>query len=255
MRSPMPADPAVTTDAVLGGRLRLRQPARGHRVGHDTLLLAAFARPAARLVDLGAGVGGAGLAALARMPAARATLVEIDPALAALAAGNAEANGLAGRCRVVPADVLDLARPGGPPEPAGEEADLVLANPPFNADARHQASPDGGRARAHMAGAGLIAGWTRAAYRCLTPGGVLCLILRPQDLAGLLAALDGRFGALELLPVHPRPDADAVRLLARAVKGRRTAPVIRPGLVLAAADGTSTAAAEAILRHGAALDP
>lgn len=255
MRSPMPADPAFTTDAVLGGRLTLRQPARGHRVGHDTLLLAAFARPAARLLDLGAGVGGAGLAALVRMPGARATLVEIDPALAALAAGNAAANGLAGRCGVVCADVLALARPDGAPEPAGEGADLVLMNPPFNADAHHRTSPDEGRARAHMAGPDLLAGWTRAAYRCLAPGGTLCLILRPQDLSRLLAALDGRFGALELLPVHPRPGADAVRLLARAVKGRRTQPVIRPGLVLAAADGTPTPAAEAILRHAAALDP
>ena len=33
--------PAVTEDAVLGGRLRLRQPRRGHRVGHDAILLAA----------------------------------------------------------------------------------------------------------------------------------------------------------------------------------------------------------------------
>ena len=31
----------VTEDAVLGGRLRLRQPRRGHRVGHDAILLAA----------------------------------------------------------------------------------------------------------------------------------------------------------------------------------------------------------------------
>src|SRR5437016_1025102 len=31
----------VTEDTVLGGRLRLRQPRRGHRVGHDAILLAA----------------------------------------------------------------------------------------------------------------------------------------------------------------------------------------------------------------------
>ena len=35
------ADPDITEDTVLGGRLHLRQPRRGHRVGHDAILLAA----------------------------------------------------------------------------------------------------------------------------------------------------------------------------------------------------------------------
>ena len=41
---PMPgrAPPdAITDDAVLGGRLELLQQKRGHRVGHDAILLAA----------------------------------------------------------------------------------------------------------------------------------------------------------------------------------------------------------------------
>ncbi len=31
----------ITEDAFLGGRLRLRQPRKGHRAGHDAMLLAA----------------------------------------------------------------------------------------------------------------------------------------------------------------------------------------------------------------------
>ena len=54
----------LTEDAVLGGRLRLTQPRRGHRVGHDAILLAAAtpAHAGEHVVDLGAGVGAAGLA-------------------------------------------------------------------------------------------------------------------------------------------------------------------------------------------------
>ena len=37
----MLADADTTEDAVLGGRLILRQPRRGHRFGHDAILLAA----------------------------------------------------------------------------------------------------------------------------------------------------------------------------------------------------------------------
>lgn len=226
----------------------------GHRVGHDALLLAAFA-PAARhvAVDFGAGVGSAGLAFLARVQEARATLVEIDPALAALAAGNIALNGFDTRAQVVTADVVTLGRPSGPPVPETGAADLVLANPPFNADTRHRTSPDAARARAHMADADLLAGWVRAADRCLGARGMLCLIHRPEALTDILAALAKGFGAVEILPVHPRPDRPAVRLLVRAVKGRRTPLALLPGLVLAGLDGVPTPHAEAVLRDGAGL--
>ncbi len=251
-KSPEDRPDATTVDAVLGGRLRLRQPQRGHRVGHDAILLAALAPAGVRhVVDLGAGVGSAGLAVLIRAPQAHGVLVEIDATLAALAQDNIQANDLAARCTVVQGDVLRLARPGGPPDPRPAGADLVIANPPFNARAAHQTSPDPRRAAAHMADADTLTAWVLAAYRCLTPAGVLGLILRPEDLAPLLDAMRGRFGAAHLLPVHPTPTAPAVRLLVRAVKGRRTAPALLPGLILADADGRPTGAAEAILRDGA----
>src|SRR5215216_5250945 len=104
----MPADPAtaITEDAVLGGRLRLKQPRHGHRVGHDAILLAAAAggEPDEQVVDLGAGVGAAGLALAARVPGVVVTLVEVDAELAALAAENARRNGLADRVRTVTLD-------------------------------------------------------------------------------------------------------------------------------------------------------
>lgn len=246
--------PATSTDRVLGGRLILRQPVAGHRVGHDALLLAAFA-PAdrRRAVDLGAGVGSAGLAFVTRVDAARVILVEIAPDLAALASGNAALNGLAARTDVVAADVRALGRPSGPPLPAAGGADLVLANPPFNAHASHRTSPDAARARAHMADEALLDDWVRAADRCLEARGILCLIHRPEALADILAALAGRFGAAEILPVHPRPDRPAVRVLVRAVKGRRAAPAVLPGVVLADPEGTPTPAADAVLRGGTGL--
>lgn len=235
----------------MDGRLKLLQPAKGHRVGHDAVLIAAAAPEKARLiVDLGAGVGSAGLAALSRLPQAEAVLVEIDPVLAGLAEENIAGNGLRGRCRVLCADVRNLGKKGGADVPP---ADLVLANPPFNTDGAHRASPDTRRAVAHMAGAETFADWTTAAYRCLSPGGMLAMILRPSELSILLSALEGRFGAAELMPIHPKPGSAAVRLIVRAVKGRRTAPAILPSFVLAEADGTPSAAADAVLRGRAAL--
>src|SRR3954462_10730022 len=112
---PMRGDPhtaGLTEDAILGGRLRLKQPALGHRFGHDAILLAAAcpARAGEQVVDLGAGVGAAGLALAARVDGCIVTLVEIDPALAALAAENAQRNQLTERARAVGLDVAARAR-------------------------------------------------------------------------------------------------------------------------------------------------
>ena len=73
-------DRSVTEDAVLNGRLRLRQFQRGHRVGHDAILLAAACpgRALEHVVDFGAGVGAAGLAVAARLAGIKVTLVELD---------------------------------------------------------------------------------------------------------------------------------------------------------------------------------
>jgi len=83
----MAAKPAdVSEDGILGGRLVLRQPLKGHRVGHDAVLLAAATSvgPGDRAVELGAGVGAAGLAVARRVDDLAVTLVEIEPTLTAL---------------------------------------------------------------------------------------------------------------------------------------------------------------------------
>lgn len=246
----------ITDDAVLGGRLRLLQPARGHRVGHDALLLAASVpADARRAVDLGAGVGSAGLALAMRVPDVEVALVEIDPVLAGLARENAgrQRPDLGTRVTVVEADVARLARPGGPALPAAGGADAVLMNPPFNDPARHRVSPHERRARAHMAADAALETWVRAADRLLAAGGRLCLIHRPEALEAVLGALAGRFGAVRIRPVHPMPDAPAIRILVTALKGRRTPPALLPGLVLADAGGRPSEAAERVLRGGEGL--
>ena len=252
----MAADAAgdLTDDAVLGGRLRLCQPRRGHRIGHDAILLAAATEAAAgeHAVDLGAGVGGAGLALAARVPGVIVTLVEIDAALAALAADNARRNGLADRVRAVALDVSAPARAYAAAGLAAGSADRVLMNPPFHDPGRHRVSPDPRRRRAHAAPAALAA-WIDRAARLLRPRGALSLIWRADGLAELLAALAGGFGAITVLPVHPKPDAAAIRVLVRGEKGSRRPLAIRPGLVLNDAAGRPTQAAEAVLRDGASL--
>jgi tRNA1(Val) A37 N6-methylase TrmN6 len=251
--TPEPVALAVTEDAVLGGRLRLQQPDRGHRVGHDAILLAAStaAQAGEHAVDFGAGVGAAGLALASRVPGLVVTLVEIDPALVALAGANISRNGFADRARAVALDVTADPRAFAAAALPPGSAVCVLMNPPFNDPAMSRGSPDAGRRRAHISAG--IAPWIGSARRLLGVGGTVTLIWRADGLALVLAALAPGFGAVAVQPVHPRPDAPAIRVLVRAVKGSRAPLALLPGLVLAGADGSPSAQAEAVLRHGAAL--
>jgi tRNA1(Val) A37 N6-methylase TrmN6 len=251
MTAAEPAD--VSEDAVLGGRLVLRQPRKGHRVGHDAILLAAAcsARPRQRLIDLGAGVGAAGLAVARRVADLAVTLVDVDPALIALARENTERNGLAERVRAV---CLDVAAPPAAFLAAGlpaAAADHVVMNPPFNA--AHNPSPDSGRRLAHAAARDTLFRWIDVAAQLLRPAGVVTLIWRADGLDAVLAALAGDFGAVAVLPVHPKPHAAAIRVLVRAVKASRAPLALLPGLLLADQAGRPTQEAEAVLREGALL--
>lgn len=236
-----------TEDAFLGGRLRLRQPLKGHRTGHDAMLLAAATDAALgeRVVELGAGVGAAGLAVASRV-AVDLTLVEIDEGVAAFARENAALNGIA--CRVV---VLDVAAKADAFVIAGlapDSADRVLMNPPFNDPGRHQPSPDKDRRAAHEAQSSTLETWVHAARRLLRPGGTLTLIWRAEALSDILAALGRGFGGIAVLPVHPKCASPAIRVLVQAEKGSGAPLTLRPGLVLQGESGQPAPLAEKVLR-------
>jgi tRNA1(Val) A37 N6-methylase TrmN6 len=238
----------ITTDRLLGGRLILDQPRRGHRAGSDAILLAASvpAGSGERVIDLGAGVGAAGLALHIRT-GAEVLLVEIDPALGRLAAANARRNAGSGASPLVgEAAALRRADAGG-----FAPANHVLANPPFNPPTG-QAPPDASTARARVAGPGLLDAWAGTAARLLRPGGTFTVIYRVDGLVEARAALEGRFGGLTLRFVHGQHGEPAVRLLIGGRRGSRAPLRVLPALVLNRPGGL-TPEAEAIHRDAAAL--
>lgn len=244
-----------TVDRFLAGGFALVQPARGaHRCGSDAILVAAMVPTgtAGHVVDLGAGPGAAGFSVAARM-GARVSLVDVD----------AQALGLAGESLALPENagfaarialcLADVAGPVSAFEAAGLAAgtvDHVIANPPFFRPGMHRAAPDPDRARARMLGVDGLAPWLRRAASLLRTDGTLNLILPTELLAEVLAGTEGRFGALDVMPVHPRAGMAADRILVRGVKASRGGLRIAPGIVMHEADGAYSAAARRILRAG-----
>jgi tRNA1(Val) A37 N6-methylase TrmN6 len=227
----------ATLDAFHRGKFWLVQPRNGgHRAGMDAMMLAA-AVPSdfgGELADLGAGAGAAGLAVVARCPKARATLIELEPEMAAFAdrsLARPENAGIANRARIVVADVGLTGKKRQSAGLADHAFDFAIMNPPFNSQA-DRSTPDPLKRAAHVMDDGLFETWLRTAAAIVKPRGGVAAIARPQSLAPILAALAGRFGSARILPIHPRIDAPAIRIVVRAVRGSRGALSLEPPLFL-----------------------
>ena len=246
---PFPADAQETR--LLGGRVRLLQPARGYRAGLDAALLAAAATPAPgeHALDLGCGAGAALVQAAWRAPAARFTGLERDGAALELAARNLRLNGLDARAQVRAADVdAGFAACGLP------RVDAAFCNPPFFDDPNALRAPSPERRGAWMADGGLES-WTRFLLAAVRDGGTITIVHRADRLGDLLALLGAKAGSFQVRPVHPFADAPAKRVLVRCRRGGRSPLRLLPPLVLHERDGAATHRPEvdALLRGGTGL--
>lgn len=242
----------TTEDSLLNGRLRLRQPKQGYRVAIDPVFLAAAvpARDGQMALDVGCGVGAAALCLVSRVPGCRVFGIELQAELAALARDNVQLNGLGGRVDVLTGSLL-----APPPRLAPGSFHHVLSNPPYLPSGRADASPDAGKALCDVEGEADLDRWLRFCLAMLRPKGTLTLIHRADRLDDLLAAVHGKVGAATVHPLWPKAGRPAKRILLRARKGVAGPLALVPGTVLHRDDGSFTAEAEAILRHGWGLEP
>ncbi len=239
-------------DEFLGGRLRIEQPVAGYRAGADAVMLGAAcpALPGQAVLELGCGAGVASLCLAARVPGAVLTGVERDADYAALARANAVLNGVA--MQVWQADLAQM-----PGDLRAQSFDHVIMNPPYfatgtpsgdaaRADARHEQTP--------------LAAWLDAGLRRLRPGGQITIIHLAERLDSILAGLVPRAGAVTILPIAARDGRDAGRVIVQARKGVRTPLRLLSPFVMHQGRAHERDAenlnekAQAILRHGAALD-
>ena len=96
--------------------------------------------------------------------------------------------------------------------------------------------------------------WVRRSVSLVKGRGCVTFIHLADALPALLAAMEPRLGGLEILPLAPRADAPAKRILVRGWRDSRAPVKLLPPLVLHGSDGSYTPAVEDVLRHGAALD-
>lgn len=217
----------------------------------DSILLAAACPVVTgeKILDMGCGVGGAGLCVLARVAGVDLTGVEIQKDHADLAEYNAAAHNFAEQTDFITMDIRDYRE-----EKAFHH---VICNPPYLEAEKHLRSPSDEKATAmgHGDNKMTVKDWIDTAHFCLKSKGSLTMIHRADHLDKIIIGLGKRFGALEIFPFWPRQGEQASRVIVRAYKDRYSSMKMHAGLALHGEKDNRnyTAQTEKILRDGERL--
>jgi tRNA1(Val) A37 N6-methylase TrmN6 len=244
-------EPAFTEDRLLGGRIRLKQPATGYRVAIDPVFLAAAvpAEPHQLVLDIGCGAGAAMLCLAARVPHSRVVGLEMQRDLVRLAGDNIILNGLDARASVM---IGDLLQP--PPRLSPGAFDHVMANPPFHRRDHADPAATSGKSGATIEGDADLGDWVRFSLAMVRAKGTVTFIHRADRIDALLGQIAGRAGEVVVFPLWPAAGEAASRILVRARKQLAAPARLAAGLVLHGADGRLSPGAEGVLREGRGLD-
>ena len=243
------------SDKLLGGRVTVHQPDDGFRAGIDAVLLAACvptAKDAETILDIGAGVGSAGLCYGVRCHTGNIIFVEQNPTFTPYITKNITENGLDSRAIYHNTDISITTN-----HPIHNDSiHHILTNPPYETAIQGSPSPHQTRTQANIESTANLVCWVKYCNRVLKRGGTLSMIHRADRLHDILSAMHGYFGDIHILPVHSLENKPAIRVLIHARKGMRGGCIIHKPLILHKSDksGNYTHDAEQYIRHSMGID-
>jgi tRNA1(Val) A37 N6-methylase TrmN6 len=239
--------PEIQTDETLdalSGHFRIFQLREGHRFSTDDVLAAwygtAWAPSAARVLDLGSGIGSVGMIAAWRLPGARFVTIEAQEDSVCLARKSAAYNGLVERYDIRLADFRN------PSALAADELfDLVLGSPPYFPLGTGIEGDHPQRVACRFEVRGDIGDYTRVAAAHLAAGGIFACVFPVEQLARITrAAMDVALTIVRTRPVIFRegePPLVGLFVMMRVddlPQRMRERPWVEPPLVIRCADGS-----------------
>lgn len=237
----------IIETTLLRGKVRLLQPKTGFHASIDSVFLGAAVTVKDRwkVLDVGCGVGSAGLCVLARCGNISLDGIDIQQELIDLAHQNAVLNDAAEKCRFFAGDIRSEKFTGD------NEYNAVIMNPPYQEGGTHTPSPKKIKAVSHGedASGATLEDWVKYAHRKLKQGGNLVVIHRADRLDDVIVTLEKRrwFGSLVVYPLWSHAGEDAKRVIVHARKERYAPLVLKSGMVIHEKDGKYTSSAQKIL--------
>lgn len=193
------------------------QKKKGFCFGMDAVLLSGFARVREKecMVDLGTGTGILPILLEAKTKGEHFAGLEIQEAVAEMAARSVRLNGLEERVKIVQGDIKEASRIFG-----RASFDVVTSNPPYMVNHHGLKNPNLGKAISRHE---ILCTWedvVRETSLLLKSGGRFYVVHRPRRLAEIICVLK-EYGLepKKLKMVHPFVDKDANMVLIEAVKG------------------------------------
>ncbi|MBN9564529.1 MAG: methyltransferase domain-containing protein [Alphaproteobacteria bacterium] len=242
----------LSLDAILGGRVRLYQPTQGYRVAIDPIFLSAsiLATEHDTVLDLGSGVGAASFC-LAQRTGCRVVGLEVQREMIRLAVQNAQLNELSGRVEFLHGNLMTP-----PPRLAPSTFSHVMANPPYFNRQANTASSSINKSTSNMLDQGPkdLKAWVQFACLMVRPQGTVTFVFPAESIDLLLHLLHGKLGHIKIFPLWISDNRSANRVIIRGIKGLQGSSQLCHGLNLHDCSGKFTQEAEAILRHGQALE-
>lgn len=241
---------ALRADAVYGGTVKITQPESGYRAAVDPILLAAATplTPGIKILDVGCGVGTAGLCVLRRAQKAGTQiggLVGIDrqKILIDLAQQNIELNEFTQMVEFVQADIAE-----SNPSRIWQNFDCVITNPPYLRVDSADPSPDPIKAIANIETTANLSSWIEFCAKVLRPNGAIVMIHRADRVAEIMEQLQNvKCRQIDVIPIYPKYGQDAKRVLVKATKNPACKSRLLTGIVLHELDGRYTESAQFVL--------
>ncbi|MDR2794781.1 MAG: methyltransferase [Holosporaceae bacterium] len=231
----------LTKDYILRGKLSLLQPKHGYRVAIDPIILAGFValQHGQSVLDVGCGVGTISLILKLRNPSATITAIDVDPDICDICLRNARENS-------INLDVVNIGIENfhGNQFYNGKTFDHIVTNPPFFS--RESSRISDARLLANFETIKL-SDWISFCLRKLKNGGMLHIIHHASRISDILSSLDKKVGSIEIIPIFPKKNMDAIRIIVHGKKGSRKSTKITSGLILHDNDGNFSKITQEIL--------
>jgi tRNA1(Val) A37 N6-methylase TrmN6 len=237
----------LTEDSILNGKIKLLQPDNGYRVAIDPIILSSFvcglthcghkATTIEKILDVGCGVGTISLILKMKKNASEVTAIDIDEKMCQICRQNATINSL-------DVNVINTGLESINSVLKDELFDQVVTNPPFSNKNSSRISESKRLANFETMD---LYDWIAFCFKKLKNGGIFSLIHNASRIDDILCSLKNIAGSIQIIPIFPKINCRANRIVVIAQKSSKSASSILSGIVVHENDGSYSDAMRKIL--------